>query len=308
MKLFPHGGEVFEIISRYDDLLALEGRADYEAGDTLALIVPFLLLHEISEANIATLAAGATLTGGAAKLVSWLEYGGWRVFCITTSYEQYAIHITQRLGIFAQNVACTRLPLERFYQSIEKEELELVKQVETDILTMRPVADDDRIRQRLDLFFWQELPRTNLDKLMGEVKPVGGNRKVAALKRFAELHSQPLERWVAVGDSITDARMLEAVDKAGGLAVAFNANEYALPHATAGLASTTIADLAPLFEAWQKGGRRGAEKMLREREKTGGSGDRNNFHWLSGRKNLDEVLAVHKRIRRLVREEAGKLG
>ncbi|GAI63785.1 unnamed protein product, partial [marine sediment metagenome] len=36
--------------------------------------------------------------------------------------------------------------------------------------------------------------------------------------------------------------------------------------------------------------------------------DRGYFHWLSGRKNIDEVVEIHKRIRRLVREEAGKLG
>ena len=114
MKLFPNGDKVFEVISRYDDLLTLEEREDYEPGDTLALIVPFLVLHNISEADIASLASKASLTGGAAKLVSWLEYSGWKVFCISTSYEQYAIHITQKLGIYAHNVACTSFPLDKF--------------------------------------------------------------------------------------------------------------------------------------------------------------------------------------------------
>ena len=52
MKLFPGGDKIFEVVSRYDDLLTLEERADYEPGDTLALIVPFLILHDISEAYI----------------------------------------------------------------------------------------------------------------------------------------------------------------------------------------------------------------------------------------------------------------
>jgi len=50
------------------------------------------------------------------------------------------------------------------------------------------------------------------------------------------------------------------------------------------------------------------EKIVKEKEKIGGSGDRGYFHWLSGRKNIDEVIEIHKRIRRLIREEAGKLG
>ena len=42
--------------------LTLEEREDYEPGDTLALIVPFLVLHNISEADIASLASKAEPT------------------------------------------------------------------------------------------------------------------------------------------------------------------------------------------------------------------------------------------------------
>jgi len=308
MKLFPNGDKIFEVISRYDDLLALEEREDYEPGDTLALIVPFLVLHDISENDITTLATKASLTGGAAELVSRLQSKSWKVFCISTSYEQYAMHITQKLGVYAHNVACTSFPLDRFRATLGKEDSSLLRQTEHDILTMSPVDDDDRIKQRLDYFFWEKLPTTDLGTTIKEVKPVGGRRKVAALNKFADTYAQPLSRWVVIGDSITDFRMLQAVEEAGGLAIAFNANEYALPYATMSLASTSISDLMEVSEAWQKDGRRGAEKIVKEKEKIGGRGDRGYFHWLSGSKDIDEVIEVHKGIRRLVRQEAGKLG
>jgi len=308
MKLFPNGDKIFEVISRYDDLLALEEREDYEPGDTLALIVPFLIQHDISEADIASLSGKATLTGGAVELLSKLELGGWKAFCISTSYEQYAIHITQKLGIYAHNVACTSFPLDNIRATLCKEDARLLQQAEEEILTMHPVADDDRIKQSLDDFFWQKLPTTNVGMAIREVKPVGGRRKVVALNRFADAHNQPLSKWVVVGDSITDSRMLQAVEEAGGLAIAFNANEYALPYSTMGLASTFISDLAEVLQAWQRGQRKGVEKKVRGEEKSGGRGDRGYFHWLSGRENIDEVVEIHKRIRRLVREEAGKLG
>ena len=308
MKFFPNGDRIFEVISRYDDLLTLEEKEDYEPGDTLALIVPFLILHNISEANIATLAAKASLTGGAAKLISWLQYSGWKVFCITTTYEQYAIHITHKLGIYAHNVACTPFPLNKLRQTLCQEDFRLLQQAEEDILTMRPVTDDDRIKQSLDSFFWEKLPATSLGMAIREIKPIGGRRKVAALTRFADAYNQPLSSWVVVGDSITDFRMLQAVEEAGGLAIAFNANEYALPYATMGLASTFTSDLQDVLEVWPKGQRGGVEKIVKQKEKTGGTGDRGYFHWLSGRKDINDIIAVHKRIRRLVREEAGKLG
>jgi len=308
MKLFPNGDKIFEVISRYDDLLTLEERKGYEPGDTLALIVPFLILHNISEDNIATLAAKASLTGGAAKLISWLQHSSWKIFCISTTYEQYATHITQKLDIYAHNVACTPFPLDKFRATLSQEESQLLKQAEEDILTMRPVDDDERIKQSLDKFFWERLPATELGAAIKEVKPIGGRRKVDALTRFADKNDQPLAKWVVVGDSITDFRMLQAVEEAGGLAIAFNANEYALPYATIGLASTLISDLQEVLEAWQKKDRGWTERVVKYKEKWGTKGDNNNFHWLSGRKDIKDVIDVHKRIRKLVREEAGKLG
>ena len=113
------------------------------------------MLHNITEDNITTLAAKASFTGGADKLISRLQSSGWKVFCITTTYEQYAIHITHKLGIYAHNVACTPFPLTQIRQTLCKEDLALLQQVEADILTMRPVDDDDRIKQSLDEFFWE---------------------------------------------------------------------------------------------------------------------------------------------------------
>jgi energy-converting hydrogenase A subunit R len=308
MRLFPNGDRVFEVISRYDDLLTLEEREDYEPGDTLALIVPFLVLHNITEDNITSLAANASFTGGADKLISWLESSGWKVFCITTTYEQYAIHVTHKLGIYAHNVACTAFPLSQISQTLCKEDIALLERVEADILTMRPVDDDDRIKQRLDQFFFEELPDTAPGKAMRQVKPVGGRRKVDALNRFADKYSEPLSGWVVVGDSITDFRMFQAVESAGGLAIAFNANEYALPDATMSLASTFISDLTDVMAAWKKGQRKEVERLVKERESIGGKEDRGYFHWLAGREDIDEVVQIHKRLRRQVREEAGKLG
>ena len=308
MKLFANGDKVFEVISRYDDLLTLEERGDYEPGDTLALIVPFLILHNISESDIADLAAKASLTGGADRLVSWLKSNGWKVFCITTTYEQYAIHITQKLGIYAHNVTCTPFPLDKFRLDLSKEEAELLKQTEQAILEMYPPEDDKKIKQTLDNFFWGKLPTTKLGAAVREVKPVGGRRKVDALNKFADKYDQPLSKWVAVGDSITDFRMFQAVEEAKGLAVAFNANKYALPYATMSLASTLLSDLSDILAVWQQGSRSNTEKLVKQKEKAGGSGDRGNFNWLAGRKDIDEVIKTHKRIRQQVRDEAGKLG
>jgi energy-converting hydrogenase A subunit R len=307
MKLFPNGDKIFEVISRYDDLLTLDEREDYEPGDTLALIVPFLILHNISANNIAELAAKANLTGGADKLISWLQSSGWKVFCISTSYEQYATRITHKLGIYAHNVACTAFPLDKLRATISPEEKKLMQKAEEDMLTIK-LDDDEKIKSSLDKFFWERLPETDLGAAIREVKPVGGRRKVAALEKFADKYMEPLSKWVVIGDSITDFRMLKAVEEAKGLAIAFNANEYALPYATMSLASTNISDLQTALEAWQKKKRGWTERVVKYKEKWRGKEDNFYFHWLAGEKELDDVIKVHKKFRRMVREEAAKLG
>jgi energy-converting hydrogenase A subunit R len=307
MKLFPEGGRIFEVISRYDDLLTLVARFDYEPGDTLALIAPFLVCHGIKEDDISALAGKATLTPGATSLISRLSAQGWKIFCISTSYEQYAKRVAHRLGIFSQNVASTSFPLDKFSKELSKEDFNLLEVLEKDILNRQPL-DDNWIKRRLDRFYRKDLPKTDLGRLIHQVQPVGGQRKVEALRHFADAKKQPFSDLVVVGDSITDFKMLQAVDQAGGLAIAFNANEYALPYATMGLASTNLDDLRPVLEAWNKGKRSDVEKLVRDKEKVGGNGDRSYFHWLAGIKNMAAPLEVHKRIRRVVREEAAKLG
>jgi energy-converting hydrogenase A subunit R len=308
MRLFPNGDKVFEVVSRYDYLRLQTEAEDYEPGDIMALIIPFLILHNISEDDIASLASSASLTGGAEQLISWLQYKGWKVFCITATYEQYAIHITHKMGIYTHNLACTPLPWGRLRLTLGEETLNLLQQTEEDILAMKPVTDDDRIKQSLDLFFEEKLPTTDLGELLKEIRPVGGRRKLAALNGFADKYGQPLASWVMVGGNLTDFSILGAVDAAGGLSIAFNASEGTITHAIIGLASTSISHLSEVLETWEKSQRKGVERLVKERERIGGSTDKSYLHWLSGRKDIDEIIEIHKKIRLLVRGETGKRG
>jgi len=308
MKLIPQGDKIFELISRYDDLLTLEGREDYEPGDTLALIVPFLLLHRIQEKDITALACKASRTDGAAELVSSLKSKGWEVFCITTTYQQYARHITGEIGIPAEHVAATPFPLDKFNRSLSKDDITLVQKAEAEFLKLMESADDRLIKTKLDDFFWTKLPQTTIGQFVRSIKPIGGRRKGSALTRFTLDNSRPLSSWVVVADSITDFRMLKAVDQAGGLAVGFNANQYALPYATMSLASTHLSDLQPVLDAWQKEGREGAKKTVGQSVTDIGS-NRSNFHWLAEKgHDICDVITLHRKLRKTVRQKAGDLG
>ncbi len=303
MKLLPNGEQVFDVIRRYERLLARERREGHEPGDALAFIAPFLIHHALSSDDIGDQAKNAVIVPGAQELIASLS--GWQVFCITTSYEQYARRIMDRVGIAPENLACTVFPIERYGRSLQEEDHQIVADAERDILAIQD-GDDGTIASRLDRFYGRELPPTSLGPALREVKPMGGTRKLAALQRFAAAQGQSVDRAVVVGDSVTDAVMLHAVNTAGGLAVAYNADERSLPSATVGLASAHLSDLKAVLDAWREGGRERVEKLVREKEKLGGAGDRENLHWLPGRSDVQAVLQTHQRVRRTVLQQAGK--
>ena len=307
-RIKPNGDRIFEIISRYDDLLTIQGRKGYEPGETLALIVPFLIYHNISEADMREASEEAKLIDGARDLVAMLIDRGWWIGDITTCYEQYGYPITQRIGIPPENVSCTRCRLDQYRSAFREKDFTEIRQLEKDILAMHNVTDDEEIISKLDCFYWGENTNPIVRKILAEVKPMGGRRKAEMLKEFAKINQQSMDSIVVVGDSITDSKMLNLVDKAGGLAIAFNANEYALKYATMSLASVRLDDLWIVLEPWETGGRQAIEQVVKEREMAGGTGNREWFHWIADTKDITRALEIHKKIRRLVREEAAKLG
>ncbi|RMF90765.1 MAG: hypothetical protein D6733_02955 [Methanobacteriota archaeon] len=310
MKLIRGGGKVFEALSQYDDILALQGREGYEPGDTLRLIVPFLVLHGVRAEDIAGVSEKAGIVPGMAETVRWLREQGVEVRIISTSYEQHAHTIGGRLGISPEATACTRLALEEL--SFKPELMDSLKRIEAAIHSEG--LSKEVIRMLDELYFTQGL----FDEI--GVTVVGGQRKVDALLAFAEAAGEDVRDVAAVGDSITDYKMLREVSGRGGLSIAFNANQYCLPYGDVGVATVDGRALIPVIEAFLRGGRKGALDAVDILEEDMGAfeGDYSFLHDIEPRPlytNLtgkgtppEDVLKAHSRIRNLVRGEAGRLG
>ncbi|MEA3255030.1 MAG: hypothetical protein U9Q22_04270 [Candidatus Altiarchaeota archaeon] len=339
MGLVREGHKLFEVISRYDDILTLEGRMNYEPGDTLSLIIPFLIHHEIREGDIRKISDKAKIVDGVDYVIDRLKELDWDTYIISTSYEQHALNVARRIGLPREKVYCTRFSLDQYRGEITEEDVSLIEDVERDILELYPPSDDKEIKNRLDKFFREDLLKTNLGDIMKEVKVVGGQRKVDALYDIAGKTGKTLGDMIVVGDSITDYKMLGEVKSRGGVSIVFNGNEYALPHANVGLASTDMRFLLPIIAAYANEGRDGVLDVVKEWEKRHDelmktpqdipkelipddvkrflmekvcdeSFFKPYFHYLG---DVDEggekeVLEIHKRARSRVRGEAAKLG
>ena len=331
LALAENGHKIFEVISKYDDILTLESRENYEPGDTLKLIVPFLIYHGISEEDIKKVSDRAKIVSGVKETISELKSGGWKVFVISTSYQQHARNVCKQLGIPIEDIACTKLELEK-HREVGAKDLLILEEIETKILEeLYPPEDEDKSKAGLDDFFFNKLVGTEIGKIFNEISVVGGQRKVTALRKFAEESGVGLDEVVVVGDSITDYKMLQLVKEEGGIAVVFNGNEYAIPHANVAMATPDQRTLLIITSAFVKGRKEEVFKVVKTLEKQGVEktpedllpvevmniiGSKNikakppRFHLIEGadKDKIDEVISIHKDMRSYMRGEAGKLG
>lgn len=259
MHLIKDGPSLFEVISSYDDYLALRNKPDYEPGDTLKLIVPFLLVNGITEQDILSVSRRAKLVDGGKELIKCLKEDAWNVHVISTSYEQHAHNIASQLGVALENVHCTRFPLDSFSQILREPEIELIEEIQNKILSFPSTIDDEESSKfaalvtQLDEFFFEKAPSTRMGEIFDNVTVVGGQRKVQAAIAASGGITR-MQETAAIGDSITDYKMLERIKNAGGLSVAFNGNAYALPHAEIGMAGIDIRPLHLILTEFRAGG------------------------------------------------------
>lgn len=301
MGLAERGYELFERLSRYDDILTLEQRPDYEPGDTLYLIIPFLIADGINEEDILKVSKKAGLTPGAKETIKTLKEKGFQIVIISTSYEPHARHIGSRLGISEEFIACTPLwHLGADNYLLSPHERELIISEKKKILNIH-LDDDERLKKELDRFYLEKLPSLEIYKDIKKIKVVGGRRKVEALRKFMErFNAQPSET-VCIGDSITDFRMLDYINKGGGLAIVFNGNEYSLPYGTVGVASDTLEAVIPVIENFYKYGYEGLKNINPVPYHA-------EYSLICEAEDMDSLIAIHKLMRKKIRGRAAQLG
>jgi len=261
------GGRVFDGISEYDDWRfyivkgSSYGDRKYEPGDTLGLIAPILIAFDTTEKDLIEVAKrNANFIEGAIKSINLLKkFHDFNI--ITTSYKQYIENTADLIGFPKQNTYGTYFPIDNFRKLVEKRDKELVKRWIPIIsklprLNIGPLSKESDLNneqleavKKLDHLFFELLPRTSFKEILKEIKPIGGSRKYEAVLSF--LKNRKLSESVTIGDSITDVVMLEKTKKAGGLALCFNGNEYAIRHSNFAIVSDNCiatAVIADIFE------------------------------------------------------------
>jgi energy-converting hydrogenase A subunit R len=224
-------------------------------------------------------------------------------------------------------------------QSADKD---LVREMARTIISMPPLDIDTNAGQdvlngntvrsigQMDSFFWDILPCTGFCSVLDEIKPVGGTRKYDAVISALDKEGLDLKQSATIGDSITDWKMLNLTRDAGGLALSFNGNEYAVSNCNVAVMSGDCMVTALLVDVFEREGLGAVEALvsdwgwpsIKEIYRRGAVDDSiyNAFrHAFTGsdfphavwvtKDNLDETVEVSKRYRSSVRgTQIGALG
>ncbi len=255
----PQGESLFKTLSRYDDYLAyVERRAGYRAGNTLKLILPFLLAFGVDSERMFPFSLDhLDLMPRALEVLRFIK-GLMPVFVVSTSYEPYLKALSGLIPLPMDCIFCTSLRLEGL--KMDPEEAERLKGLAREIASFPPFEDwqsleFQRALKRLDEIFFGESALEVLGRIMDRVEPVGGEAKARALREIMRRVGVGPEDLMYVGDSITDREALREVRLGGGLSVAFNPNRYALEEAEVVCLSEDVSPLAVLAYLFFRGGR-----------------------------------------------------
>jgi predicted HAD superfamily phosphohydrolase len=302
----PKGERFFSKISLYDDYLAeIMRRTNYKPGDTLRLILPFFKafgldnrsMVKFSRRNIQMIPqADDMLREISESLPSYI---------ISTSYSQYIVAVCEVLGFPFQNTYSTAVNLDDY--SITEGEKKILKDLHARILSLPDfvipkgavsLADFTREGQQtiaeLDEIFWSILPEMKIYRLIDEVCPIGGREKAAAVRKIVELEETELHHVFYVGDSITDIDAFRMVRDAGGFALSFNGNDWAVQEASFAVTAQTALPIGWLASAFANHGIEGLRDLTMNRITP---------------ENRESITELSCKVRKTVRtEKIGSLG
>jgi energy-converting hydrogenase A subunit R len=276
----PQGERFFSLLSAYDDYLAyVEQRPGYKAGDTLRLILPFLKAFGATDQTIEAFSRRNILLIPGAEETLRLVRERMPAFIISTSYAPYIRALCEAVGFPYEATYCTALVLDRY--PLPQEEAGYLREVAGEIAHMpliewgkgaRGLADlpeaASKVVQRLNHLFWEEIAQMQINKVIEEVAPIGGEAKAAAVRDILQKHNAGASEVMYVGDSITDLKALTMVKTGGGLAVSFNGNAYAIQAAQVACLGKDTDIISIVAQRFAVTGKAGVLAQIREGKKT----------------------------------------
>ncbi|MBP3791586.1 MAG: hypothetical protein ILA26_06120 [Methanobrevibacter sp.] len=215
------GGELFKILSLYDDYLVdVVKKENYKAGNTLKLILPFFVVENLKNNDMVEFSQNNIYSVRDSKfLLNYLKEA-MNTYIVSTSYGQYIEAVSNYMEVPFENTFYTNVDVDALELSVE--ETEKIKEFKKSIL------ENPTDYELFDDIFFKQITQMGIYDKIKEIEVVGGQGKKLAIDEIIERDGIDVNEILYIGDSITDVEPLEFARNNNGVSISFNGNEYPL--------------------------------------------------------------------------------
>ena len=241
-KCIEDGGELFKILSLYDDYLAdIVKKENYKAGNTLKLILPFFVCENLKNSDMVDFSRNNIYSVNDSKfLLNYLKEA-MNIYIVSTSYGQYIEAVSNYMEVPFENTFYTNVDMDSL--TLNDDEIEKVREFKQLIL------ENPEDYELFDDIFFSKIAQMGIYEKIKDIEVVGGLGKKLAIDRIISRDNIDINNILYIGDSITDVEPLQFARDNGGISISFNGNEYPLKVAEIAIISpsavttTVIADI-----------------------------------------------------------------
>lgn len=256
-NFIQQGGELFKILSLYDDYLVdVVQRKDYKAGNTLKLILPFFVVENLTNRDFVDFSINNIYSVNDSKLLLEFLKECMNIYIVSTSYGQYIEAVSNYMDVPFENTFYTDVDVDGL--KLTDGEIQKIKEFKKMIL------DNPEDYELFDDIFFTQIPKMGIYEKIKEIEVVGGLGKKLAIDEIIERDGINSGEMLYIGDSITDVEPLEFARKNNGLSISFNGNEYPLKVAEIAIVSPSAITTAVVADIYAHTDRNNVLKFIGE--------------------------------------------
>ena len=256
-KFIEDGGELFKILSLYDDYLVdIVKKENYKAGNTLKLILPFFVVENLKNRDFVEFSKNNIYAVSDSKfLLSYLKEA-MNTYIVSTSYGQYIEAVSNYMQVPFENTFYTKVDVDSLVLS--DEEISKIKEFK-DMILKNP--EDYEL---FDDIFFKQITKMQIYEKIKEIDVVGGEGKKSAIEKIIKRDGIDVNQMLYIGDSITDVEPLEFAKNNDGISISFNGNEYPLNAAEIAIVSKSAIATAVVANVYADNDKKTVLKFIKD--------------------------------------------
>ncbi len=256
-----NGGDLFKILSLYDDYLAdVVKKENYKAGNTLKLILPFFVSENIKNSDLIDFSQKNIYAVNDSKFLLDYLKGAMNTYIVSTSYGQYIEALSNYMVFPFENTFYTKVDVDAL--TLNGGEIEKINKFKQEIL------DNPEDYDLFDDIFFSQIPKMSIYETIEKINVVGGQGKKLAIDEIIKRDGIDVGEILYIGDSITDVEPLEFARKNNGISISFNGNEYPLKVAEIAIVSPSAITTCVIANIYSCNGKNNVLSFIEEYNKT----------------------------------------